>query len=174
MPTSLLIETFEPLAWINEYTHSIPPISATEFAPILQFSLMWSLFERDACNKRANTGSIKSAVEKSFSEGKLLIETFQDHIQYFKDRANNNEMTVSKYLVALKMDKESIELVDRFLSGKLSDANNVVLALLLITYRIRNNLFHGEKEVISLHSQTKLFQVVNSLLATYLKVTKNA
>jgi hypothetical protein len=57
------------------------------------------------------------------------------------------------------------------LNGTLNDPNNVVYALLLIAHRIRNNLFHGEKEVAILHAQAELFQAVNSLLASYLSLT---
>ena len=47
--------------------------------------------------------------------------------------------------------------------------NNIVYALLLIAHRIRNNLFHGNKGIESLHTQTDLFRVVNRLLATFLE-----
>ena len=84
-------------------------------------------------------------------------------------------MSIERYLEALKMDnKNARHLARGVLAGDLSDANNAVHALLLIAHRIRNNLFHGEKEVATLHSQADLFRAVNSLLATYLNVTKSA
>lgn len=172
MPTSLSINTFEPLTWINEYTCAKTPINTETFEPILHFSLMWNLFERDACKKEANPITIQKAVCDAFAKNKLSLSSFQEHLAYFQDRSQCEKMTISRYLDALKMrDVNARHLVTGVLSSSLTDPNNVVYALLLITHRIRNNLFHGEKEIALLHSQVGLFRTVNSLLATYLSVT---
>ena len=55
------------------------------------------------------------------------------------------------------------------LNGETQDVNNIVYALLLIAHRIRNNLFHGNKGIDSLHTQTELFQVVNRLLSDFIE-----
>ncbi|APW47306.1 hypothetical protein [Rhodoferax antarcticus] len=175
MPASLDINTFEPLAWVNEYTRAAMPVDAAVFEPILQFSLMWNLFERDACGKEANPVTIGKTVLDAFAKGRLTLSSFEEHLTYFRDRSQREGMTIHRYLDALKMSNESARhLVHGVLSSSLADPNNAVHALLLIAHRIRNNLFHGEKEVASLHSQVELFRAVNSLLATYLSVTKSA
>lgn len=175
MPAALSIETFEPLAWVNEYTQPAMHISEATFGPILHFSLMWNLFERDACGKQANPVNIEKAVQAAFTEGRLSLDPFRDHLEYFRIRSQRDGMSIDRYLDALKMDnKNARHLVRGVLAGDLADSNNAVHALLLIAHRIRNNLFHGEKEVATLHSQADLFRAVNSLLATYLNVTKSA
>jgi hypothetical protein len=136
---------------------------------------MWNLFERDACKKSASPASIKDAVETAFANGQLDIASFQEHLEYFRDRSQRNQMTIDHYMDALKLTNDkSRHLVKGALSGTLTDPNNTVHALLIIAHRIRNNLFHGEKDVAMLHSQADLFRTVNSLLATYLTVTKSA
>lgn len=173
MLTSLAIDTFQPLTWINEYTCAKTPINTEAFEPILQFCLMWNLFERDACKKSANYTTIGNAVLHAFAKEKLSLSSFQEHLAYFRNRSQREGMTIDQYLHALKMnDVNAKYLVTGVLSSSLTDPNNVVYALLLITHRIRNNLFHGEKEIALLHSQVGLFRTVNSLLATYLSVTK--
>lgn len=150
-------------------------ISDATFGPILHFSLMWNLFERDACGREAKPANIERAVQAAFAEGNLSLDPFQEHLAYFRTRSQRDGMSIDRYLDALKMDnKNARHLVRGVLAGDLSDANNAVHALLLIAHRIRNNLFHGEKEVATLHSQADLFRAVNSLLATYLNVTKSA
>lgn len=173
MPQALTIAEFNLLAWVNAYTRPAVPVDASTFEPILHFSLMWNLFERDACGKEANPANIEKAVQKTFTEGKLAIEPFTEHLKYFRDRAQQDGMTIERYLDALKMSNpKARNLVKGVLSTTLSDPNNAVYALLLIAHRIRNNLFHGEKEVALLHSQAELFRVINSLIATYLETTK--
>ena len=71
MPAALSIDAFEPLAWVNEYTQPAMHISDAAFGPILHFSLMWNLFERDACGREAKPASIERAVQAAFAEGKL-------------------------------------------------------------------------------------------------------
>lgn len=175
MPAELAIATFDPLAWVNEYTQPAMRIDAETFGPILHFSLMWNLFERDACGKEATPPAIEKAVQSAFTAGKLTLGPFQEHLQYFRDRSQRDGMQIEQYLNALKMTNQNARhLVGGVLAGTLTDPNNAIHALLLIAHRIRNNLFHGEKDVAMLHTQAHLFRAINSLLATYLHTTKSA
>ena len=175
MPEATSIAQFQPLPWVNEYTQTAMPIDEATFGPILHFSLMWNLFERDACGREANPPNIEKSVQSAFADGKLNPDVFQEHLVYFQNRAQREDMTIDRYLDALKLtNTKARTLVRGVLAGTLSDPNNVVHALLLIAHRIRNNLFHGEKEVAYLHSQVDLFHTVNSLLATFLKQTRSA
>jgi hypothetical protein len=61
------------------------------------------------------------------------------------------------------------ETVRRAFATPAPDSKTLVHALLLLTYRVRNNLFHGEKELYSLPCQTELFNELNSFLATFLE-----
>jgi hypothetical protein len=175
MPANTSIAQFQPLEWVNDYTRAGSPINEATFGPILHFSLMWNLFERDACGREANPANIERSVQTAFAEGKLSLDAFQEHLDYFQNRAQRDNMTIIRYLEALKLTNANARnLVRGVLAGDLSDPNNVVYALLLIAHRIRNNLFHGEKEVANLHSQVDLFRAVNSLLATFLNQTRMA
>lgn len=173
MPAALTIEAFDPFTWINEYTSPTMPTTAEVLGPILQFSLMWNLFERDTRKRNANPNSIEKSVRDSFSAGLLHGAQFNEHLEYFRSRSTQNGRDVETYFLALLLTDEKAKRVVRgVLEGTLTDPKNVVHALLLIAHRIRNNLFHGNKEVAMLHSQVGLFKTVNSLLATYLSATK--
>lgn len=173
MPAALTIEAFDPLAWINEYTNPTMSTTAEVLGPILQFSLMWNLFERDTCKRNANLASIRKSVRDSFAAGLLHAAQFKEHLEYFQSRSTQNGREVETYFLALLLtDKNAKRVVQGVLEGTLTDPENVVHALLLIAHRIRNNLFHGNKDVETLHSQVDLFKTVNSLLATYLTATK--
>ena len=69
----------------------------------------------------------------------------------------------------LMTNTESQNVVRQALIGEAQDLNNIVYALLLIAHRIRNNLFHGNKRVETLHTQTELFHVINRLLSDYIE-----
>ncbi len=48
--------------------------------------------------------------------------------------------------------------------GNYTGINNVVYALPFVAYRVRNNLFHSENAVDTLHLQKDLFETVNAFL----------
>lgn len=169
------ITSLDPLRWVNEYTQTALPIEGPAVEPILYFSLMWNLFERDVCGKGATRTKIGEMVGKAHSAGLLSLESFFEHLTYFQQRSQRDGMPISDYLDAIKMDKHMDRtLVYEVLSGGTQDTRKIVHALLLVAHRIRNNLFHGEKDVAYLHSQVELFRAVNSLLATYLGAVKGA
>lgn len=175
MPQTLNIESFDPLAWANAYTQTAMPIHGAVVEPILHFSLMWNLFERDACGKEASRTKIGAIVSSAASAGLLSLEPFAEHLTFFQGRAQREGMEIKQYLNALKMENEKDRhLVHEVLDDRTNEPKKVVHALLLIAHRVRNNLFHGEKEVAYLHAQVSLFRAVNSLIATYLTVTKSA
>lgn len=171
-PTS--IAALHPLDWVNEYTNAAIPLYGQIVEPILHFSILWNLFERDACGKDATRNRIGMAVSAQIAAREIGTAPFAEHLAYFQSRAQRGGMTIEQYLDALRMEERDRPLVSKVLSGETDDAKHVVHALLLVARRIRNNLFHGEKDVALLHTQADLFRAVNSLIATYLTVTRSA
>jgi hypothetical protein len=104
----------------------------------------------------------------------ISLDAFTEHLAYFRGRAQRNGMLVEQYLDALKVHRNDRALVGDVLIGRLNEVKSVVHALLLVVHRIRNNLFHGEKDVAYLHTQAELFRAANSVVATYLTVTRHA
>jgi len=174
MPQPTSIASLCPLDWANEYTNAAIPIHGQIVEPIRYFSILWNLFERDACGKDATRHRIGMAVSAQIAARGVGLAPFAEHLAYFQSRAQRGGMTIEQYLDALRMEERDRPLVRQVLRGETEDAKRVVHALLLVARRIRNNLFHGEKDVALLHAQADLFRAVNSLVATYLTVTRNA
>ncbi len=59
--------------------------------------------------------------------------------------------------------------IEKVLLGKEEDQTAIIKALILIIYRYRNNLFHGEKEIASLPNQQENFDYANNFLMTCLE-----
>ena len=161
---------FVAIRWINSYFCTDLPFSRMK--PVLYFSLIWSMFEKDACDCNAHRGSIRSSVDRANQTGRLRRERYLELLRYFQERAVTTEQNVRSYLDTLFPDhpepkvRKAIRVV---LQGEAHELKDTVYALLLIAYRIRNNLFHGNKAVPELPPQTDLFVEVNWLLATYLE-----
>jgi hypothetical protein len=172
MPQPTNMASLRPLDWANEYTQAAVALHGDVVEPILHFSILWNLFERDACGKQASRHRVGTVVAAAAAARQISLEAFAEHLEYFQNRARRNGMLVEHYLDALRVDRKDRALVGDVLSGHRNDVRSVVHALLLVVLRIRNNLFHGEKDVAVLHTQADLFRAANSVVATYLTVTR--
>lgn len=160
--------TFDAFDWIDRYFARSANLNYEQLRPVLCFSLIWNLFETVACHRSANANSIRRAVDHADQSGRLDRAKYQDYVDYFKKRYLQNG-SIEEVFNRLLMTNESRIVVKRVLLDEDHDLNNIVYALLLIAHRIRNNLFHGNKGVQTLHTQTELFCVVNRLLSTFIE-----
>ena len=60
------------------------------------------------------------------------------------------------------------------LKGEKQSAVDVVIAVLTVVYRYRNNLFHGEKWIYDLPEQVEYFDVANQVLVQVLEIHKRS
>lgn len=162
---------FDEIAWLNSYFDNKDEIIKEEIEKVLYFSLMWNTFETLACDKFARIPTIERKVNDIHSLKKLIYQDFAPYLTYFSERYFVNG-DFNQRFENLRVPDDRKELVKGVLSGELTDINNIVLALLIIVYRLRNNLFHGEKSVYKLRYQDENFSVANQLLAVFLNLLK--
>lgn len=167
------IDKFSEIEWLNSYFDgSSHRVSEDEIKSVLYFALVWNLFELRACNKCATVASITNKVNEIYDESLLQLSDFASYLAYYQNRYLSKGQTNEKFdqLNFRRNDKK--ELVASVLKGDLDDINNIVLALLIIILRLRNNLFHGEKDIYRLNYQVENFEVANKVLATFLNLLK--
>jgi len=155
---------FNALEWFSRFSKEGTPIDASELQPVLEFTLIWNLFERETCDRFVRIDSIREHVNWASSRGKLQSDAYEPYLAFFRERypQHDEEEFLADHLLAssrchTRRVPEDIALLSDVLAGRSTDANNVVYALLFIAYRVRNNLFHGEKNVYTLHLQKELF-----------------
>lgn len=135
---------------------------------ILHFSLLWSLFESKFCNEHANATSI-------YIKCKELEEIFNNNqfnifLIYFKDRYITNNSTNEKFNKLNFRGSDKQELVERVLKSETTNNVDIISALLIIVYRLRNNLFHGLKWQYDIQEQYSNFDMSNQLLIKALEI----
>lgn len=139
---------------------------------MFRFTLLWSLFENKLLEneyKRYTSEKIESSIKKLKSD--LYIEDFRDSLDYFKDRYKDQEKF--NRLAFKKNDKK--ELVENVLFHNEQNIEDIVSALLIIVYRIRNNFFHGAKwqyELTGQYDPFENFQICNKILEKILEISK--
>jgi hypothetical protein len=163
------LNNFDALEWIDRYFAGQAKIDYNQLRPILCFSLIWNLFETVACRRWATPETIRRSVDYADQSGRLESTKYLRYVDYFRNRYLRDGSIERAFSGLLMTHAESQIVVRRVLLGEAQDLNNIVYALLLIAHRIRNNLFHGNKTIESLHTQTELFQIVNHLLSDYIE-----
>ncbi|MEJ2705899.1 MAG: hypothetical protein P8Z79_25955 [Sedimentisphaerales bacterium] len=166
-----VIEQFRVFDWLKTY-FPYDSIGEEDMAGVLHFCLMWNLFESKICERHASIGKIKNFTKSLRKVGSLKNEDFSSYLLYFQERYLCNGKTNDKF-ARLRIGGSDREQVESVLKEEEAEHSSVVLALLIIVYRLRNTLFHGEKPIITLHNQNINFNVANSLLAKTLDLHKD-
>ncbi len=160
--------TPDEVVWINNYFAMAGLVNKDNIDSVLYFSLLWNMFEGIVCSKNATIAVMERAVKNLDRRGVLRQEDFKPYLEYFVTRYTT-EGTVNPRFAQLNFrhnDRE--QLVKDVLEGVESDLHKVVLAILIIVYRYRNNLFHGEKAVERLQDQVDNFKTANRVLMTFM------
>jgi hypothetical protein len=138
-------------------------IDETRLQSIFYFSLIWNIYEKELCGKNAGIKTDPPKHSNIFAN-KADPEIFLHVFDYFKNRYVLNGQA-THYFITFEFNSEPIK---NEVFGYLSSANTTkeekLKALLYIAFRLRNNLFHGEKQVEKLYEQNENFRQINLLL----------
>ena len=116
---------------------------------ISYFTLIWNVFEKKCCAGYARMDIHPQRIANAtHATDKIVEEVFN----YFKNRYISVENLDTEYFKQFKFpEAKKNEVRNIFLTPSV-DKENKVLALLYIAFRLRNNLYHGEKEVNNLYA----------------------
>jgi hypothetical protein len=143
----------DPTNFLSQFVPGYADLKDEERTAISNFTLLWSAMEGRVLHTNANPTSLLVTVNALAQQGQLHLGSFEASLAYFRDRYfQGGEFTYHfENLLFRKPDRRP--LVEAVLTGKDDDLEHVVGALLLITYRLRNNLFHGAKWAYGIQGQ---------------------
>lgn len=165
-------QDYNAINWLNNYFANQEQINEHDLSSVLYFSLMWNMFESLACGRNASIRVMEGKVNDLHADDKLRPEDFAEYVTYFQNRYLDNGVFNERFERLRLRPGDRRDLVESVLTGQTKAINEVVLALLIIVYRFRNNLFHGEKDIYKLQYQIDNFKTANRLLATFLDLLK--
>lgn len=156
--------------WLCDNAPGFRELSADERNAIMEFSLLWSLFEAKSLNTHGNAATILAAARHWAERGLLTAQTFEPALSYFRDRYYGDaEFTYHfEHLHFRRADRQ--ELVESVLKGEDRNLAEIAAALLIIVYRYRNNLFHGVKWAYEIRGQYENFTYANTVLMQAIKL----
>ncbi|MBA4105682.1 MAG: hypothetical protein C0485_07980 [Pirellula sp.] len=131
----------------------------------MHFAFLWSLMESKVFGRHAHAAKIVDKVAEWHQANRLADRPWDESLHHFQSRYVNAGR-VNETFRKLKFRQNDREnYVADVLTSKREGNCDVVTALLLIVWRLRNNLFHGEKWADPLQRQLQNFQHANSLIA---------
>jgi len=138
-------------------------IDDSKLYSIFYFSLIWNIFEKELCDKDGRISVHPTKLSTRYAE-----KANKDHVSnifgYFQDRYVLNENKTEKYQ---SFEFKSVDIKNEVFECLIIDKPTVeqkLKTLLQIAFRLRNNLFHGEKQVAILYEQNENFRQINLLL----------
>jgi len=161
---------FNEIDWLKQYK-MYGEFDLKRIESILLFSYIWNLFEREICEKNALIKNVSQYIEllnnidSKTDDMDRLWKHFQSRYvsggiatEKFNDFVFNDDCIKSIALTTLTNDNPSLK--------------DKIETILRIVFRLRNNLFHGEKDVSKLYEQNELFSKANEFLSILLDLRK--
>ncbi len=166
-------ETFNVLNWLNNYFPNAPEFNRDDIKAVTDFSLMWNLFEFEMGNQQMSIQQIAICASQIVTKSPRN-NFYQKYLEYFQSRYINNISTTNNLFDGLAFrPNDKKDFVANVLIENDTNPSNIIEAILIILYRLRNNLFHGQKELHNIHTQHNNFNIANQFLAEVLTTNKN-
>lgn len=161
------------LEWLETNASGFRDLTAQEREVIMHFSLLWSLFECEVLNGSASVQAIEQVVRRWDESGQLMAETFHGAFHYFQERYVQNGKVTERFSNLRLRGNDNPTLVQDGLLGTSATPREIACVVLIIVFRFRNNLFHGEKWTYELRGQSENFSHSNTVLMRSLEVHRS-
>ncbi|MCU1302009.1 MAG: hypothetical protein JWQ87_2293 [Candidatus Sulfotelmatobacter sp.] len=154
----------DAIPWLCAKAPGFEALSQEERDAIMHFALLWSLFKASVLGTHASAMSIVQTAKHWEAEGRLDAEALADCLMYFRDRHFQNNEFTDHFADLHFRNNDNRQLVETVLRGENHNVGDTAAALLIVVYRLRNNLFHGVKWAYELREQLGNFTNANALL----------
>ncbi len=153
--------------WLEQTQPGYSELTIGERSAVAGFSIVWSVFEARALATKASAGAIVQFIDQN-AEYFGAAEPFADAVLYFRQRYVSEGVTDHKFQSLHFRAKDRRELVEAVLLENDVRPTETVKALLIIAFRLRNNLFHGIKWAYGMRDQQANFEHATAVLTRVL------
>lgn len=156
----------DPSRWLNEHFVGWRNLTTQEKKAIRDFPVLWSIFELRATGQngvRANATPQRICEAVENLDVNLDFEVLRQARDYFSTRYFNDSNPTDACR-QLRIDPDFQANVRTALLDENAQVQSVLLGLLLIANRLRNNFLHGDKVVYSFANQLGNFRHANNVL----------
>ena len=139
-------------------------VTAQTINAIGRFTINWFLFENQYLKNHASFDAIYSLNLGIFDYSNEETDFKENLVGYLNTRYSQiDEKAIMEALFTDDKKSEQIRRILSYLCNKEESINTCVFCI----YRIRNNMFHGEKAIWSINNQLELIESATNLLEVF-------
>ncbi|WP_156480651.1 hypothetical protein [Thauera humireducens] len=172
MPPS---QAFDATLWITENMCGGTRLRPETSTAVANFTLMWNLFEDVVCGNHANVRTFEMLAarlaEAPIAEDNLAV--LCDCLAFWTFRYREPEGFSARFADLRFRANDQREVVEGVLLGTHGGLNEKLLSLMVIVYRLRNNLFHGLKTIDMLNKQVQNLDTASRCLGALVRATRS-
>lgn len=134
-----------------------------------EFSILWCYFEQKIFNSEANPSKMLNWARRQEFTFELitLCENIKEKAIIYLNGIDDTTIETRIYSLNRLPNDEHHKLISDFLKG---NTDNSLLGCSLFILRIRNNMFHGIKDIFTLNDQREMFMGINAFLQFILEL----
>lgn len=148
------IERKSAIEWISENIEGVNNLSPEIHMAISDFSLMWSLFEASERDSSDNFTNRIPHIASRISHN-IDIETLDNLLNFWKERYITQGRTNSRFQFLINHIESNSYEISEVLLGNNNSHQEKLICIIRLIYRLRNNLFHGNKNIMLLGEQVE-------------------
>lgn len=160
---------FDASTWLNANIADAAYLDENALVALRNFTLMWNLFEGLLCNTKATVSTFDRLV-KELPSNSHQISSLNTAFAYYRQRYTHNGCTNARFDQLHFRSNDKKEIVAATLLSENPTMQELGFALLVIIYRLRNNLFHGLKSFDQLNDQAENLNRAAEGLAAFMKL----
>jgi hypothetical protein len=166
---------FDAARWIAGNTQGGRRLTLEATAAVGDFTLMWNLFEDIACNNEANVRTFEGFVSRIDFAGlpQDYVDALDECLTFWRFRYRTPVGFADRFFSLNFRKNDRQELVEAVLQEHELGQAKKLLALMVIVYRLRNNLFHGIKSLEMLNDQVPNLNTASRCLGLILNVAQS-
>jgi hypothetical protein len=167
--------TFNASAWIAANTVGQPNLNEAASSAVGNFTTIWNYFESALCDNRATVAAFERIAEQydSTKAPPATLEKLASCLSFWQFRYRTPDGFSPRFDGLYFRPNDRRHHVEEVLNGQRDNPRDKILALMIIVYRLRNNLFHGIKSVHLLNDQVQNLDNASHCLAAILESTKS-
>jgi hypothetical protein len=155
--------------WLLEKAPGFQVLPEQDRNEIFNFTFLWSLFEAQVMDNFARADRIGVKVDEWREAGTLSADQYDTELAYFRNRYYKNGEFTHHFPHLQLRPSDQPDIVQSVLNGTNNDPRDRLLTVLMIVWRFRNNLFHGQKWTYQLQDQFSNFTHANQVLMRLLE-----
>ncbi len=157
------------IQWLLTRAPGFAELPEQDREAIFGFTFLWSLFEAQVMNNFARADVICTKGDEWRDAGTLDADQYDAELAYFRARYFADGVFTHHYDHLHLRPADKPDLVRSVLDGSNNDPRDQLVTIMMIVWRFRNNLFHGEKWAYHLQDQRPNFTHANAVLMRLLE-----